>query len=332
MSRLPLVAAPMAGGASTISLVTAAAEAGALGFLAGGYKPPAALRADIDAVRAATPAPFGVNLFVPGAPTSGTVELARYVEGLLPVAAELGVEVGEPAWDDDGWDAKLDLVHEMLPAVVSFTFGCPSAEVVSGLRARGVHVTVTVTSPDEALVAAAAGASSLCVQGPEAGAHRGSFTNTTTSGPGLVALLTDVRQVTELPLIAAGGLARPADVEAVLRSGAVAAQVGTALLRSPESGASETHKAALAHRSSRRTVVTRAFSGRPARGVENRFVIDRPDPPAAYPEINNATRPLRAAAAAQGRADLLHLWAGTGYRHARDVPAGEIVRWLASTT
>jgi nitronate monooxygenase len=136
--------------------------------------------------------------------------------------------------------------------------------------------------------------------------------------------------VTDLPLIAAGGIARPADVAAVLNAGALAAQMGTALLRSPESGAPDVHKAALAHPSSTKTVVTRAFSGRPARGIENRFILDHPHPPAAYPEVNNATRPLRAAAAAQGRTDALHLWAGTGFRHARDEPAGEILTWLGS--
>src|ERR1700728_3250612 len=139
LARLPVIAAPMAGGASTVALVTAAAEAGALGFLAGGYKTPGDLRADIEAVRAATTAAFGVNLFVPAQPNrDAAAALARYVEDLRPLAAELGVEVGKPTWDDDAWDDKLELVGELRPNVVSFTFGCPSRDTIAGLRAGGV--------------------------------------------------------------------------------------------------------------------------------------------------------------------------------------------------
>jgi nitronate monooxygenase len=333
LSRLPLTAAPMAGGASTVALVTAAAEAGALGFLAGGYKAAADLRADIEAVRAVTAAAFGVNLFVPAQPNRDeAAAVARYVEDLRPLAADLGVEVGEPAWDDDAWDAKLQLVGELRPSVISFTFGCPGRDTIAGLRASGVHVTITVTSPDEARLAEAAGASSLCVQGPEAGGHRGSFTNTLVAGPGLADLLGEIRRVTDLPLVAAGGLAGPDDVAAVLGAGALAAQVGTALLRSPESGAPEVHQRALADPSSPDTVVTRAFSGRPARGIYNRFIADHPNPPVAYPEVNNATRPLRAAAARRGDASAVHLWAGTGYRQTRPQPAADILSWFNPST
>jgi nitronate monooxygenase len=328
LSRLPLIAAPMAGGASTVTLVTAAADAGALGFLAGGYKAPEDLRADIEAVRAATTAPFGVNLFVPAQPNRDASAVARYVEDLRPLAVDLGVEVGQPSWDDDAWDAKVELVGELRPSVVSFTFGCPGRDIIAGLRASGVHVAITVTSPDEARLAEQAGASSLCVQGPEAGGHRGSFTNTIVAGPGLAGLLGEIRRVTDLPLVAAGGLAGPDDVAAVLGVGAVAAQVGTALLHSPESGAPEVHQRALADPSSPDTVVTRAFSGRPARGVYNQFIADHPNPPAAYPEVNNATRPLRAAAARRGDASAVHLWAGTGYRQTRTQPVADILSWL----
>jgi nitronate monooxygenase len=332
LGRLPVVAAPLAGGASTVALVAAAAQAGAIGLLAAGYKTAEALRADIEATRGATPVAFGVNLFVPGEPSGDQPAVARYVEGLRSVAADLGAEVGAPSWDDDAWDAKLEVVDEMRPAVVSFTFGCPSPEIISRLKASGIHVCVTVTSPEEALIAAAAGGSSLCVQGPEAGGHRGTFANVLTREPGLLDLLSQVRRATDLPLIAAGGLGRPEDIAAVLRAGAVMAQVGTALLRSPEAGTAGPHRAALADPSSPETVVTRAFSGRPACGIRNRFIADHPDAPAAYPEVNNATRALRAAAAKQGRPDALHLWAGTGYKHAREAPAGEILTWLSSST
>jgi nitronate monooxygenase len=184
-------------------------------------------------------------------------------------------------------------------------------------------------------VAAAAGAGCLCVQGTEAGAHRGSFTNV--DGPGqdwaLLPLLTETARLADLPLIAAGGIGGPVGVAAVLAAGAVAAQVGMAFLRRPESGAHPVHKAALADPGYTATAVTRAFSGRPARGLVNRFMLAHPDAPPAYPEINNATRPLRAAAAARGDAEAMSLWAGQAFRAATDDPAGEILgRFAAGTT
>ena len=166
----------MAGGPSTPELVIAAASAGAIGFLAAGYKTPAAMTAEIDAVRAGGAAVFGVNLFVPGAPADrGAV--TGYVASLAAEAAEYGIEPGEPAWDDDGWEPKIAALLAAPPPVVSFTFGCPSEPLIAAFRSAGSLVWVTVTSPDEAVAAAAAGADALCVQGPEAGAHRGTFTN-----------------------------------------------------------------------------------------------------------------------------------------------------------
>src|SRR5690348_9597223 len=173
LTRRPVVVAPMAGGPSTPGLVIAAAAAGALAFLAAGYKTAAALRAEMDAVRAGTGAPFGVNVFVPGAPAADRAALDRYLAELEADAATLGVRPGAAGWDDDGWDAKLAALLAAPPAVVSFTFGCPEEEVIAALRAAGSLVWVTVTAPEEAAAAAARGADGLCVQGPEAGAHRG---------------------------------------------------------------------------------------------------------------------------------------------------------------
>jgi nitronate monooxygenase len=333
LSRLPLWVAPMGGGPSTPELVTAAAQAGALGFLAAGYLTPAALQAAMAAARGSAGGIFGVNVFVPGTPATGP-EAADYVATLAPDAARLGVTAGEPAWDDDHWPGKVDALLADPPPVVSFTFGCPEADTIAAFQARGTLVAVTVTSAREAAQAAAAGADCLCVQGPEAGAHRGTFTNppgqppADGAGPRLPELLAEVTAVTGLPLVAAGGLADADSVAAVLAAGAAAAMCGTAFLRCPESGAKPAHKAALADPGFTATAVTRAFSGRPARGLVNQFMRDHPAAPAAYPEINNATRPLRAAAAAQGDADRLSLWAGTGFRSARDRPAAEIITAL----
>lgn len=198
----------------------------------------------------------------------------------------------------------------------------------------GSAVAVTVTHPDEARLAAGTGADCLCVQGTEAGAHRGTFGNDhrCAEGIGLLALVAAVRQVTGLPQLAAGGIMTPRDVAAVLAAGAVAVQCGTAFLRCPESGVHPVHKAALGDSRFTSTALTRAFSGRPARGLVNQFMLDHRDAPAAYPEINNVTRPLRAAAARLGDAGRMSLWAGTGFRQATERPAAEMVDYLAAAT
>jgi nitronate monooxygenase len=278
LSTLPIWVAPMAGGPSTTGLVTAAAQAGAFGFLAGGYKTAGALAAEMGTLRAAGTRDFGVNVFVPGAPAGDAAAVSAYIASLrVP-----GGEVGEPGWDDDGWADKIAVLLADPPAVVSFTFGCPPPETIAGLRRRGALVAITVTSPGEAGQAAAAGADCLIVQGREAGAHSGTFANdgTPDGRPALLDLLAEVAGVASdagLPIIAAGGIADAAGVAAALGKGAAAASVGTAFLRCPESGAHPLHKAALADPRFTATAVTRAFSGRPARALVNRFLLDHPD-------------------------------------------------------
>lgn len=329
LARCPVIVAPMAGGPSTAGLVVAASAAGALGFLAAGYKTAAAMRAEMDAVLAAG-IPFGVNVFVPGAPAADGAAVTRYLAELEPDAAALGVRPGAPDWADDDWDGKLAALIAGPPAVVSFTFGCPEPGVIVALRAAGSQVWVTVTAPGEAALAASRGADGLCVQGPEAGAHRATFA--ASADPPAVPLhrlLSDVAAVTGLPLIAAGGIMSRSGVSAALAGGAVAVQCGTAFLRCPESGANPLHKAALADPVFTATAVTRAFTGRPARGLVNRFMLDHPDAPGAYPEVHFATRPLRAAAAAAGDTGRMNLWAGEGFRAATTRPAAEIVELLS---
>ncbi len=329
--RRPIVVAPMAGGPSTPALVAAAADAGAIGFLAAGYKSAAAMKAEIDAVRSATAQPFGVNLFVPGTPAERFERVATYLASLTDEARELGAGLGEPVWDDDEWGPKLDTVLHSPPPLVSFTFGCPAPGTVEALRAAGTVVAITVTSAQEARLATDTGADCLCVQGPEAGAHRGTFANhgDIDPGPDVRALIDEVASVTHLPQIAAGGIMTSSDVAAVLQAGAVAAQCGTAFLRTPESGAHPLHKAALADPQFTSTGITRSFSGRPARGLVNRFMREHADAPAAYPEINNATRPLRSRAGAVGDVERMSLWAGVGFRQAGERPTAQVVELLS---
>ncbi|MEU8134346.1 nitronate monooxygenase [Streptodolium elevatio] len=327
----------MAGGASGPPLAAAVCGAGALGFLAAGYKTAEAMTAEIAELRAATGLPFGVNLFVPGEAAEGAAagQVGAYRDRLAPEAARLGVALGEvpPHGLDDDWDAKVAALLADPVAVVSFTFGCPDRGVLADFRARGTATAVTVTTPEEAERAAAAGPDLLIVQGVEAGAHQGRWDNDAEAGTepyGLLALLGLVRAVTTLPYVAAGGIMTGEQVAAVLAAGAVAAQLGTAFLRCPESGAPAPYKAALADARYDRTRLTRAFSGRPARGLVNGFLA-RNDAyaPAAYPEVHYATATLRRASAAAGDPEAMALWAGQGWRLARDEPAAAVVKRLA---
>jgi nitronate monooxygenase len=322
----------MAGGASTVELVVATSTAGAFANLAGGYLRAERLAAEMAAVRGAGVERFGVNLFVPGRPTADPGGLAAYVASLGAEAAALGAELGEPAWDDDDYQRKIEVVLAQPPAMVSFTFGVPDAPAVEALRAAGTSVVVTVTTPEEADTALRVGPDALCLQGAEAGAHRGSLDNgdRPDADRPLRALLAAVRRRTRVPLVAAGGVAGPEDVAELLARGATLVQAGTAFLRCPESGVPDAHKDALGDAAFEVTAVTRAFSGRRARSLANAMVRAHPGAPAAYPEINNATRPLRAAAGIAGDAQHMSLYAGTGFRRAEERPAAEVVERLVS--
>ena len=322
----------MAGGPSTVELVVASARAGALGFLAGGYKAAARMAHEMTEVRAAGVDVFGLNLFVPGSPTADEAGLVAYLAELAPDAAAAGVTLGEARWDDDDYAAKVDAVVAAPPAAVSFTFGVPAVDVVRALQAAGSVVLITVTTPEEAMEALRATPDGLCLQGAEAGAHRGSLVNEDRADQDrpIRALLAAVRRRTLVPLVAAGGVSGPVDVADLLSRGADLVQAGTAFLRCPESGAPSAHQDALADPAFDGTALTRAFSGRRARALVNTMVREHPAAPAAYPEINAATRPLRAAAAQVGDAQHMSLYAGTGFRRAEARPAAEVVAHLVS--
>lgn len=333
--RLPIWAAPMAGGPSSTALIAAVGAAGGLGLVPAGYLGPDAFAARLDEVEAATSAPWGANLFLPGPPTADPDGLAAHAAALAPLAEAHGVELGEPRWEDDALDAKVALLLERRPAVVTFTFGCPHPELVGRLReATGAVVIATTTTPEEAAEATAAGVDGLAVQGAEAGGHRGAFADDRAFPGGgelvpLLELLARTRAVTALPLLAAGGLMTGADVRRALDAGASGVQLGTALLCVPEAGTSETHRRAILDRRYAGTTVTRGFTGRPARGLANPLALAYPDAPSAYPEVHHLTRPLRAAAATQGDPDAVHLWAGEGWRQATEEPVGELLARIA---
>lgn len=334
---LPVVGAPMAGGPSTPALVNAVAEAGGFGFLAGGYKTAAAMQDEIRAVRDTDG--FGVNLFVPERDSSGALRsidpavFAAYVDALTEDAEILGLQLpSEPVTDDDDWHDKLSvLVADPVPAV-SFTFGLPSTSEVAALRRAGSRVLASVTTASEAGEAEAAGVDGLVVQGPRAGGHSATFDPTRQLGTEpTLNVVRAVRTVTSLPVLAAGGVDGPAAVAELLHGGAQAVAIGTLLLVADETGTSPVHRAALADPRFNETVITRAFTGRPARALRNEF-IDRFQAvaPVGYPAVHHLTRPMRQAAATARDPQRVHLWAETGYRNAGPGPAAAIIRHLAA--
>jgi nitronate monooxygenase len=324
----PIVQAPMGGGASTPALAAAVAEAGGLGFLAAGYKSPAAVREDIEALKSLTGRPFGVNLFAPPGSPADAAAIAAFAASLEPEADRYGTPVGAPKHDDDGWEAKLALVASLEVPVVSFTFGCPEPQVIDALHDAGAVAWVTVTTPQEARLAAKAGADALVVQGAEAGGHRGSFDDGRPGEIGLLALLQLVHPVTDVPMVATGGIATGRAVAAVLALGAAAAQLGTSFMLCPESATSPAHRAAID--SDTETGLTRAFTGRLARGIANRWMAEHGDAPSAYPDVHHLTAGIRTAARERGDPDGFHLWAGEAHALAEPIPAGELVRRLAA--
>lgn len=329
---IPIVGAPLAGGPTTPELAAAVSDAGGLGFLAAGYRTADDTAAQIAALRAITERPFGMNVFVPDEKTPDPELITAYARRLRADADRLGTPFGAPRSDDDHWAAKLELLLGDPVPVVSFTFGAPPKEMVDRLQAAGSAVWITITTPAEASTATALGADALVVQGSEAGGHQSTFKDAGVTGDGiaLLALLQLVRAKTMLPLVATGGLMTGRGIAAALAAGASAVQLGTALLRCPEAGTSATHRAAL-QEGDRPTAITRAFTGRRARGIRNRFLDEHSDgAPSGYPEVHNLTAPLRAAAREAGDPEALHLWAGQAYTLGTDEPAGALVARLAA--
>ncbi|HZZ95886.1 MAG TPA: nitronate monooxygenase [Jatrophihabitantaceae bacterium] len=329
---VPVVGAPLGGGPSTPELVGAVSRAGGLGFLAAGYKTPDAIAEQIRAVRAPG-TPFGVNVFAPNPLPVEPAEFRGYAEAVAADAARYGIDLtaAEPIEDDDHWQAKLDLLRRDPVPVVSFTFGLPEAATVSALQRAGTVVLLTVTTPGEARLAAGLRPDGLVVQSAAAGGHSGTLTpRTPVPALPLADLVRAVRAQTELAIIAGGGIGTPADATAALQAGAAAVAIGTLLMRTDESGASATHRAALADPRRIDTVVTRAFTGRPARALRNDFTDEHSaEAPFGYPALHYLTTALRKAAAAANDPERVHLWAGTGFRHTSTGSAADVVTNLA---
>jgi len=326
-----VLGAPMAGGPSTPALAAAVTNGGGLGFLAAGMLSAEDLADDILTARKLTTGALGVNLFVPQRSVAMATQLSVLAVALEKDAQRYGVAVGEPRHDDNEWAAKLDVVCDLRPEVVSFTFGSPTAEQCRRLGSVGIVNVATVTTVREAMVALSCGVDALVAQGPDAGGHRASF-DALAAPPDdpLDDLVAALVASFDCPVVAAGGIATPTDVRRLRDVGAAAAQVGTALLLADEAGTNPVHRAALGDPQFTTTVVTRAFTGRYARALRNRFIDDHDaEAISGFPEVALMTAPLQAAAVKLGDPHGAGMWTGTAFRHAKPGRAADIVRELA---
>ena len=325
---IPIVQGPMLG-ASTPAMVVAASNAGALGSLAGSSLNADLLGRTIGELRGALgDKPFNVNLFVldPARPEVGAI--ARAMEQLAPWRAELGLpEQTTPAiWAED-FARQFDVLVETAPPIASFTFGILTQDQVQRLKAVGSRVVGTATTLAEAQAWEAVGADAVIASGFESGGHRGTFLKPVEESlVGTLPLVSACVAALKVPVIAAGGITDGAALASVLTLGAAAAQMGTAFLLAPECSISAPWRAELAGKTCDDSRLTRAFSGRFARGLENRFMHEmagKEIPP--YPIQNALTQELRAQAGKAGRADMLSLWAGQGVHAVRQDGTGELV-------
>lgn len=321
----------MAGGPSTPALAAGVTNAGGLGFLAGGLCSADDLADSIVATRRLTSGALGVNLFVPQVSAATAERLTAYAAALQADARYYGVALGEPRPDRDEWAAKLEVIHDLRPEAVSFTFGAPTQEQCRRLAGIGILSLATVTTVREAVVALGNGVDALVAQGPDAGGHRATFDPSAVPPDGsLDDLVTALVACFDCPVVAAGGVGTYRDVRRLRDAGAAAVQIGTALLRADEAGTSALHRDALRDPQFTQTAVTRAFTGRYARALRNRFIEDHDgDAVAGFPDVAMMTAPIQAAALKIGDPHGVALWTGSAFRAARRASAAEIVRDLA---
>jgi nitronate monooxygenase len=336
--RQPIIQAPLAGGGDTPALVAAVCDAGALGFIGGAYLTPGQLAEAARRVRARTDRPFGVNLFAPQPAVVTAADGTRALELIAAYCAELGLPTPEvPSPPADTFDDQLAAALETGAAAFSFTLGVVPAPALAAVKARGMFSMGTATTVSEAVALERAGVDAIVAQGSEAGGHRATFGGDFQGGlVSIVALVPAIADAVQVPIVASGGIMDGRGIAAALALGAAGVQLGTAFLTCDEAGIPETYKRAILGAREDGTRLTRAFSGRPARGIVNRFMTEvegaGDDAILPFPLQNALTRPLRAAAARLGRAEFLSLWAGQGVRLARRQPAAELIARLGAET
>ena len=333
--ELPLIQAPMAG-VQLHGLAAAVSNAGALGSLPCAMLDAAGLRKELQALSEKTRRPYNLNFFCHTPPKADDTREAAWREALSPYYREFGID---PATIASGpgrlpFSAEMaDLLDEFRPAVVSFHFGLPSAELLARVKACGAKVLSSATTVEEALWLEANGADAIIAQGLEAGGHRGMFLSDELSSQlGTFALLPQMVQAVRLPVIAAGGIADAQGVRAAMALGAAGVQIGTAYLCCDEASTSAIHRAALHSPAAQHTALTNLFSGRPARGIVNRVMRElgpiSPMAP-AFPLATAAIAPLRSKAESLGSGDFSPLWAGQNVSGCKNIGAAELTRELA---
>jgi nitronate monooxygenase len=331
----PIIQAPMAGGPSTPELVAAVSNAGALGSLGSAYSTPEQITADIKKVRALTEKPFNVNLFAGGYAPESPVDAAPMLGLLAEIHEALHLPPPTlPAWPKNPFAEQLLAILEARPAVFSFTLGIPEPHAIARLKAAGIVIFGTATTVQEGKLLEAGGVTAIVAQGAEAGSHRGTFAGPFESAmvPTLE-LVRSLRATVSTPVVASGGLMDGRDIAQALARGASAAQLGTAFLTCPEAGTSEAYRRAILAARADTTLITRAFSGRPARALLNTFVSKLEGQEKIilpFPLQNALTRPMRTAAAKLGESGFLSLFVGQGVTRARAMPAAELVSRLVA--
>jgi nitronate monooxygenase len=331
----PIIQGPLGGGPSTPELAAAVSNAGGLGSLGAAYSTPDQIASDVQRIKSLTNKPFQVNLFAGGWDANANADAQPMLEILAEIHHTLSLPPpAQPLPKPDPFPGQLEVVLAAQPAIFSFTFGIPNPDAMARLKQRGILTLGTATTIAEARLLAEAGVDAVVAQGAQSGAHRGTFAGQFESC--MVPTLELVRGITavlDIPVIAAGGLMDGRDISAAIAAGASAAALGTAFLVSTESAAPQGHKEAILNADQDTTVLTRAFSGRPARGLPNKFIqtlMGRENAILPYPLQNAFTRAMRTAAAQQGNSDFLSLWAGQGLTRARSMPAAALVNALVA--
>ena len=333
--ELPIIQAPMAG-TQVSALAVAVSNAGGLGSLPCATLSLDAMRKELAAIKAKTSKPYNVNFFCHAPPTPSAEREAAWRAALAPYYQEYEIDADSipagPGRAPFSSDAA-DVLGEFKPAVVSFHFGLPSAELLARVRAWGAKIFSSATTVEEARWLEARGVDAIIAQGIEAGGHRGIFlSDDLTSQVGTIALLPQIVRAVKLPVIAAGGIADARGVAAAMALGAAGVQIGTAYLLCPETDTSAVHRAALKGEAARHTALTNLFTGRPARGIVNRIMkelgpISTVVP--AFPLTTAAIAPLRARAESRGCGDFTSLWSGQNASGCREIPAAQLTRELA---
>ena len=334
---VPIIQAPMAG-ASTPEMAIAVSRRGGIGSLGCSLQSAEKTRQDCESIRARTNGTFNINFFVHKDPLLDESRAESTREKLAPYYKELGLEdVPEAVVSSEPFnEAYLAEILEIKPPVLSFHFGLPRMDLFQAVKDAGLFTISTATNVREAIILEGAGIDAIIAQGFEAGGHRGTFAEPYEDGwIGTMSLVPQISDAVSVPVIAAGGIMDGRGIAAAFALGAEAVQMGTAFLGCPESAIPDVHRNALIEPSDDQTRLTNAFSGRPARGIENRFMREMSGSEEEFPDfpiLNTLTGPLRKASAEKDNPDFVSLWAGQGCRMTREMPAADLLDLLVGET